>query len=42
MSSKSAAAILQRQFKDLTDPKKEFPHFTLSWTMTTFSYGMLV
>lgn len=25
MSSKSAAAILQRQFKDLTDPKKKIP-----------------
>ncbi|KAL7665517.1 UBC core domain-containing protein [[Candida] zeylanoides] len=27
MSSKSAAAILQRQFKDLTDPKKGIPSF---------------
>jgi len=27
MSSKSAAAILQRQFKDLTDPKKRIPSF---------------
>lgn len=27
MSSKSAAAILQRQFKDLTDPKKGIPLF---------------
>lgn len=27
MSSKSAAAILQRQFKDLTDPKKAIPSF---------------
>lgn len=27
MSSKSAAAILQRQFKDLTDPKKGIPYF---------------
>lgn len=27
MSSKSAAAILQRQFKDLTDPKKSIPSF---------------
>ncbi|KAM9889682.1 hypothetical protein OXX79_011982, partial [Metschnikowia pulcherrima] len=26
MSSKSAAAILQRQFKDLTDPKKGIPY----------------
>lgn len=29
MSSKSAAAILQRQFKDLTDPKKGIPSFHL-------------
>ncbi|PVH17147.1 uncharacterized protein CXQ87_000027 [Candidozyma duobushaemuli] len=27
MSSKSAAAILQRQFRDLTDPKKGIPSF---------------
>lgn len=27
MSSKSAAAILQRQFKELTDPKKGIPSF---------------
>ncbi|ABN67569.1 ubiquitin-conjugating enzyme [Scheffersomyces stipitis CBS 6054] len=27
MSSKSAAAILQRQFKELTDPKKAIPSF---------------
>lgn len=27
MSSKSAAAILQRQFKDITDPKKGIPSF---------------
>lgn len=27
MSSKSAAAILQRQYKDLTDPKKGIPSF---------------
>lgn len=27
MTSKSAAAILQRQFKDLTDPKKGIPSF---------------
>ncbi|EGW29946.1 uncharacterized protein SPAPADRAFT_63572 [Spathaspora passalidarum NRRL Y-27907] len=27
MSSKSAAAILQRQFKDLTDPRKGIPSF---------------
>lgn len=29
MSSKSAAAILQRQYKDLTDPKKGIPLFRL-------------
>ncbi|CAN3360519.1 ubiquitin-conjugating enzyme E2-34 kDa [Diutina catenulata] len=29
MSSKSAAAILQRQFKDLTDPKKGIPSFNI-------------
>lgn len=29
MSSKSAAAILQRQFKDLTDPKKGIPSFRI-------------
>lgn len=30
MSSKSAAAILQRQFKDLTDPKKGIPSFHIT------------
>lgn len=30
MSSKSAAAILQRQYKDLTDPKKGIPSFNIT------------